>query len=184
MNPLRKITSIAIAIIFSLPAQANPWKLAEELLIHRNDKLTFTPTKDKYFTGGFLRDITFTEVKSSPKSFIVEGHILGKNTQAPWERISIYIGQDKESIPTLAAMTNSDGNFKFRLWIIEDDRESVIQTAKDFSGYLYAGGSFKKPNGISLGSYTQRFSLKSLIELSKKQEKQNIEPEKDPFTEQ
>ena len=175
---------IAIAIIFSFSAEGNPWKLAEELLIHRKEKLTFTPTKDIYFTAGFLRDITFTESDSSPKSYIIEGHIVGKNTQAPWERIPIYIGQDKDSIPTLAAMTNSDGNFKFRLWIKEDDRKSVIQTTKDFSGYLYAGGSFKKSTDYSLGSYTQRFSLKLLMELSKKQEKQDVKPKIDPFAEQ
>lgn len=178
---------IAIAIIFSISAQANPWKLAEELLIHRDDKLTFTPTEDKYFTGSFLRDIKFTEVDSSPKSFIVEGHILGKNTWAPRERIPIYIGHDKESIPTLAAMTNSDGNFKFRLWIKEGDREfgkSEIYTTKDFSGYLYAMGSFKKATDFSMPSYTQRFSLKLLMELNEKQAEQVVEPEIDPFAEQ
>ena len=88
------------------------------------------------------------------------------------ERIPIYVGKDKDSIPLLAAMTNCDGNFKFRLWVKEDERRLHIQTTKDFSGYLYARGSFEKSSSPILGSYTQRYSLRKLKNLGKQKAEQ------------
>ncbi len=140
-------------------------KLAEELLIREKDGLSFEPTRDENYSYGFLSDLTITEVTSSPKSYMLEGHIKHSNNGAPLERIPIYIGTDKVSIPKLAALTNSNGNFKFRLWIKEDERANKIQTTADFRGYLYAMGSFEKSLGLNpISTYTQRYSLKTLKE--------------------
>ena len=148
---------------------------AEELLIHSGEELRFEKTKDELFSHGYLSDICFTETTSSPKSYIVEGHIKHSNNGAPLERVAIYIGKDRETVPVLAAMTNCDGQFKFRLWIKEDERTQQVQTTTDFVGYLYAMGSFEKvrlPSGMDLGSYTQRYSLKELKGLYTKEGKQ------------
>lgn len=160
-------TLLFILAFTSCCVAENPWNLAEELLIHVDEKLQFKPTKDDFASHGYLSDITFTETTSSPRSFIVEGHIKHSNNGGALERVPIYVGQDKESMPILAAMTNCDGNFKFRLWIKEDERTHQVQTSKDFSGYLYAMGSFEKLK-FQTGSYTQRYSLKALKILSDK----------------
>lgn len=166
---MKKIAILLLSLTVTSPLSAeHPWKLAEELLIHLDNGISFEKTKDVHASYGYLSDITFTETKSSPKSYIVEGHIKHSNNGAPMERIPIYFGKDKDSIPLLAAMTNCDGNFKFRLWIKEYDRRLHIQTTKDFSGYLYAMGVFvNSALPLSLGSYTQRYSLKELKNLGK-----------------
>ena len=159
-------TFLFILVSTSHLSAEHPWKLAEELLIHVEDGLSFKETKDEHASHGYLSDIIFTETTSSPKSFIVEGHIKHSNNGGPLERIPVYFSKDKDSVPRLAAMTNCDGNFKFRLWIEEDERRLHIQTTKDFSGYLYAMGSFEvSALPLSLGSYTQRYSLRELKNL-------------------
>ena len=62
-------------------------------------------------------------------------------------------------------MTNSDGEFKFRLWIKEDKRSPPLSVPPDFAGYLYVGGYPSKTyrNRLRLMSgYSVRYKLSDL----------------------
>jgi hypothetical protein len=135
-------------------------------------------TKPKKDLPGFERLLDRITIEpssgSSLESFIVSGRVVSANTGAPLERISIFVGTEAGE-PRLAGLTNVDGEFKFRLWIKEDHRDLEIQVPKDFSGYLYIGGS-----GVtfSMGQFSQmttgllqadyrRYPLRRLRELSK-----------------
>jgi hypothetical protein len=105
---------------------------------------------------------------SSPTSFIVAGRVISDNTGSPVERIPIYIGVEGES-PKLAAMTNIDGEFKFRLWLKEDHRDLEIQVPPNFAGYLYVGGrSTINPWGENrlADGFSRRYSLQELRKLA------------------
>ncbi len=76
---------------------------------------------------------------TSPLSFLVSGRVISDNTGIGMERIAIFVGQEGEA-PELAAMTNADGDFKFRLWMKADHPNPGLKIPPDFSGYLYVGG--------------------------------------------
>lgn len=111
---------------------------------------------------------------SSPSSFIVSGRVVSDNNGGPLERIAIFVGSEGDN-PQLAGLTNADSEFKFRLWVKEDQRDSEIQVPKDFSGYLYIGESatitiVRQPivtAPVLIGADYRRYSLMSLRELSK-----------------
>ena len=110
---------------------------------------------------------------SSPTSFILAGRVVSGNTGAPLERISIYVGAEGES-PKLAAMTNVDGEFKFRLWIKEDHRDPEIHVPPSFVGYLYVDG---RQTTTAYGEtrlvegFSRRYPLQRLRELATPPEK-------------
>ncbi len=103
---------------------------------------------------------------SSPPSFFVSGRVISDNTGTGIERVAIFIGQEDQA-PELAAMTNADGDFKFRLWIMVDHRNPSVNIPPDFSGYLYVGGdpSLSHRNVLRLMSgYAVRYKLTELAE--------------------
>jgi hypothetical protein len=171
MNPIQQLVLGLLVIPSISMAGDQPWKMAEELLIHNREELKFEKSSDVNASHGFLASVSFTETTSSPRSVIIEGFVKHSNNHAPLERVPIYIGADKDSVPMLAGMTNCDGNFKFRLWIKEDQRTHQIQTSPNFEGYLYVMGSFEKSD-FPFGSYTQRYSLEELHRRFKKEAEQ------------
>lgn len=101
---------------------------------------------------------------SSPPSFFVSGRVISDNTGTGIERVAIFIGQENQA-PELAAMTNVDGDFKFRLWIKVDHRTPRVNIPPDFSGFLYVGGypSLTHRNVLRLMSgYSVRYQLTDL----------------------
>lgn len=106
---------------------------------------------------------------SSPPSFFVSGRVISDNTGLGSERIAIFIGQEDQA-PELAAMTNADGDFKFRLWIKVYDRNPRVNIPPDFSGYLYVGGdpSLTHRNVLRLMSgYAVRYKMTDLAKRNK-----------------
>jgi hypothetical protein len=102
---------------------------------------------------------------SSPTSHLLSGKIVSDNTGAGVERVALYIGADGKA-PSLAAMTNADGEFKFRLWIKKDGRSSNL-SVPSFDGFLYVGGYPSKTyrNRLRLMSgYSIRYKLKDLAD--------------------
>ena len=171
MKSIRHVVFCLMVIPALSLAGDQPWKMAEELMIHNREELKFEKTSDVNASHGFLASISFTETTSSPRSVIVEGFVKHSNNHAPLERVPIYIGADKDLVPTLAGMTNCDGNFKFRLWIKEDQRTNKIQTTPSFEGCLFIMGSFEKSD-FPIGIYTQRFNLAELHRQFKKETEQ------------
>jgi hypothetical protein len=134
-------------------------------------------TKPQKARPGFQRlldRITIEPSDSSPSSFIVSGRVVSDNNGGPLERIAIFVGSEGDN-PQLAGLTNADGEFKFRLWVKEDQRDSEIQVPKDFSGYLYVSESapitiVRQPiltAPVLIGADYRRYSLMRLRELSK-----------------
>lgn len=140
-------------------------------------------TKPKKDLPGFERLLDRISIEpsqgSSPSSYIVSGRVVSGNTGAPLERIPVLIGSDGVE-PRLAGLTNVDGEFKFRLWIKEDHRDSEIQVSSDFSGFLYVGGSQQililgpspsfSNERLRQTDY-RRYPLKRLLEISKARKK-------------
>jgi hypothetical protein len=113
--------------------------------------------------------------KSLETSFIVSGQVVNANLGSPSERVFVLIGIDKEK-PKLAALTNVDGEFRFRLWIKKGQRDEEIQVLDDFSGFLYLADSLEVTllrTGVPKGTkfeqipnpFFRRYSLKRLVEL-------------------
>lgn len=105
-------------------------------------------------------------VGSSPRSYILSGRVKSDNTGIGLERIALFVGGENQA-PRLAAMTNSDGDFKFRLWVKQPDRRPTLQVPPDFSGFLYVGGhpSLTYRNRLRLMSgYSIRYRLTELAE--------------------
>lgn len=101
---------------------------------------------------------------SSPPSYFISGKVASDNTGTGVERVALFVGADGKA-PLLAGMTNSDGEFKFRLWIKEDDRSPSLSVSPAFDGYLYVGGypSLTYRNRLRLmAGYTIRYKLTDL----------------------
>ncbi len=103
----------------------------------------------------------------SPTSYVLSGKIVSDNTGVGLERVALFVGMDGKA-PSLAAMTNMDGEFKFRLWIKDNDRSSKLSVS-DTSGFLYVGGHPSKTyrNRLRLMSgYSLRYQLKELADAT------------------
>ena len=101
---------------------------------------------------------------SSPPSYVFSGKVASDNTGTGVERVALFVGADGKA-PLLAGMTNSDGEFKFRLWIKEDDRSPSLSVSPAFDGYLYVGGypsrTYRNRLRLMTG-YTIRYKLTDL----------------------
>ena len=73
---------------------------------------------------------------SSPTSFIVAGKVVDNNAGAPQERVPILLSSPLHT-PRLAALSNVDGEFRFRLWLKEDQRISHLMTPTLNDAILY-----------------------------------------------
>ena len=101
---------------------------------------------------------------SSPPSYLISGKVVSDNTGFGVERVALFVGADGKA-PLLAGMTDSDGEFKFRLWIKEDNRSPSLSVSPAFDGYLYVGGypSLTYRNRLRLmAGYTIRYKLTDL----------------------
>lgn len=102
-------------------------------------------------------------------AFFVSGRVISDNTGIGIERVAIFIGQEDQA-PKLAAMTNADGDFKFRLYIKDDQRDPKVSIPPNFSGYLYVGGEPSRIQGDELrlmSGYAVRYKMRDLAELNK-----------------
>ncbi len=103
---------------------------------------------------------------SSSTSFLLSGKIVSDNTGAGVERVALFVGPDGKA-PMLAGMTNADGEFKFRLWIKDGQRNSQL-SLPSFQGFLYVGGYPSKTyrNRLRLMSgYSVRYRLQDLADV-------------------
>jgi len=112
-----------------------------------------------------ISQISFTPSESSPRSFVVSGKVVSDNTGTGIERVLIRVGEESV-IPAVAGMTNVDGEFKFRLWIDEDDRRPGPEVKQPFGGYLYVGGhvsDLEVKGSSGIGSNVRRYKLSQLF---------------------
>ncbi len=168
-----KHTSIIATIVLCLLfAQV---LLAQEVQLHtlgesvdldaRAPRVVVTSAIPRPGHESILCRFSITPGDSSPTSYLLSGKVVSDNTGVGVERVALFIGPDGIA-PSLAAMTNADGEFKFRLWITEDDRPPKL-SLPTFAGSLYVGGvpSQTYRNRLRLMSgYSIRYQLKDLAD--------------------
>jgi hypothetical protein len=102
-------------------------------------------------------------------AFFVSGRVISDNTGIGIERVAVFIGQEDQA-PELAAMTNADGDFKFRLYIKVDHLDPKVNIPPNFSGYVYVGGEPSRTQGDVLrlmSGYAVRYKMSDLAERNK-----------------
>ncbi len=149
--------------------------LAQEVQLHtlgesvdldaRAPRVDVTPAIPRPGYESILCRFSISPGDSSPTSYLLSGKVVSDNTGVGVERVALFIGPDGIA-PSLAAMTNADGEFKFRLWIADDDRPSKLSLPK-FAGFLYVGGDPSKTyrnRQRLMSGYSIRYELKDLAD--------------------
>lgn len=75
---------------------------------------------DGVFQSIDLEKTKFEESTSTPRAIVVSGRVISHVAGADKENIAIYVNSPLHA-PRLAALTNSDGDFKFRLFLTDVD---------------------------------------------------------------
>ncbi|MDM4019506.1 hypothetical protein [Roseiconus lacunae] len=169
MNNLLGSLSLSVSLLFIgvLTAQDGPiYKLGQSVdLDARAPDVDVTQAVPRPGHESILSRLEITpSYGSSPPSYFVSGRVVSDNTGSGVERAALFVGPDGKA-PLLAGMTNSDGEFKFRLWIKEDQRSPALAVTPDFDGFLYVGGYPSKTyrNRLRLMSgYSVRYKLSDL----------------------
>ncbi|MDF1814336.1 MAG: hypothetical protein P1V20_19175 [Verrucomicrobiales bacterium] len=153
---------ISISMLLAQGGQLNRMSGQEVMIQRFNNELLTQHVKDVPGLCKVVSQISFVPSDSSPsKSFIVAGKVVSDNTGAGLERVLVWIGKES-SFPVVAAMTNVDGEFKFRLWIDDHDRRLQPAVKTSFEGYLYVGGHLAGINTKET-QYVRRYALKELL---------------------
>ena len=107
-------------------------------------------TKEKMFADHILNRPQLVQFSvsamegSSPQCYIVYGKVTDSNAGASWERCEILFSSPTHSL-RLAGLTDARGEFRFRLWLKEDQRITPLQTPRLEDGVVYVstrnGGS-------------------------------------------
>ncbi len=141
------------------------WEFGEKVYAKTVVKLKVEKAEQDRRPHAILRNIRFEKSESSPPSYIVSGKVTGSNTHFPADKLKIYFSLEPDEIPTLCAMTNLDGEFKFRLWVKVDKRTQNIETNEAHDGYLWVGGHFSNTvdRFSAFENHTVRIPLASLI---------------------
>jgi hypothetical protein len=168
MKTLFKCLVVYLAAIAFLMASDDLLDSAggEAVVIKRIDGGITTELGREMLGGAVIPRISFTfSPNSSPRSCIVAGKVVSDNTGTGLERVLIRIGEESKA-PVVAAMTNVDGEFKFRLWIDEDDYRHELETKEPFAAFLYVGGHVTDLDQTSplatFGAFVRRYKLAEL----------------------
>ena len=114
-----------------------------------------------------LISFSVTPGKTNPESFILTGRVVSNNTGGAWERLPIFFGSPLHS-PKLAALSDADGRFSFRVYLKQDHRDTEFQTPTLAEGAVYLGGSFDDQLELTHGLCR----IYSLADLQKPENKQ------------
>lgn len=95
-----------------------------------------------------LHKFSVTRESESSSSYIVSGTVTDNNSGIAMELVPISFASPLHG-PKLAGMTNAFGEFRFRIWIKQENQNLRLETPKLEEGILYLGES---PTGfISVG---------------------------------
>lgn len=142
-------------------------EVGQAVVIKRIDGgITTEPGREMIGGRAVISRISFAlSPDSSPRSYIVAGKVVSDNTGTGLERVLIRIGEESKA-PVVAAMTNVDREFKFRLWIDEDDCRLELETKEPFAAFLYVGGQVTDLDQTgplaTLGGFVRRYKLAEL----------------------
>ena len=130
--------------------------------------------QNRIFTS-VLVSFVVEEGHSSPPSFILSGKVVSNNTGGPIEGVAISIRAPGQA-PRLAAISDTDGSFRFRVWIdaapqsIPPSTEQMYINLRQPSitdGDLCLGGAFDT-NRVMVSGTVSRYSLGDLKAAAKK----------------
>ena len=88
-----------------------------------------------------VQDLTVTAGESSPASFILAGRVLSNNSGGAIEFSPVFFGSTLH-LPRLAALTNSRGEFSFRVWIHAQAQHSRLEATDIRQATIYLDGLF------------------------------------------
>ena len=172
MNIILKFAVLIYPAIGLLPLNADDSstiRRGEAVLLNVTPSAVEISLTDPRMGPIISRVVITSTLGSSPPSYFISGQVVSDNTGTGLERVPICIGRDSQ-VPVLAAMSNADGDFKFRLWIKTDNSAPKISVPQDFSGYLYVGGYLSVPNsnGIRLrdGTVLQSATPQNDVQLT------------------
>lgn len=116
--------------------------------------------------------VTPIEGLHSSPSLILAGKVVSNNTGFPQEFVPIFFGSTLH-LPRLAALTNANGEFSFRVWVSKPDGQPLSHrlAAADISdSTLYLGGEFNEKAEM-VSSKTHIHSLGEFLKKTPKQKK-------------
>ena len=168
-------------------------KIAKAVEIVRVEKPVFSPV---------IAHLSVTPEQSTPPSVIVSGQVVSNNSGTAQEFAPIFLGSTLH-LPRLAALTNVDGEFRFRVWLldkpydkrIEEHNQKLLSGSRQWqwkmgsrllsliSGEvtLYLDGLYNK-DAEMVSSYTHIYPLGRLSERSAQQKPQNSGPSTKSFS--
>jgi hypothetical protein len=134
-----------------------------------------------------LERFSITQGESLPESVIVAGRVVDNNAGGPEEGIPVFFGSRCHN-PCLAAMTDAFGEFRFRVWLREEQRDPKKTSPSTFrfdvdlvsggtrrpplaspsveDGTLYIGGRLDEHMELT-STATRAYSIKELLPKSK-----------------
>lgn len=150
---------------------------------------------DEPVFGTALCNFAVKEASSTPPSVILSGRVVSNNSGGAQERVPLFFGSTLHH-PRLAALTNVDGEFRFRVWLRDRPVErlslkpteviigprmkksasrlqhwptrDILQTTTLREATLYLEGDFNK-DAEMVSSFTHVYSLRQFLEQSAKQ---------------
>lgn len=158
-------------------------RIGESVRVSSTTTVAYKETDYERGNDVTLHRIKVSKSESYPPSYIVTGRIISANTLGPADSVFIFVGRNDALPPKLAAMSNEDGEFKFRLWIQQDAMRDRVSVADDLAGYLYVDG---KPLVDERGRLTlvsgksRRYALDALVTYSNASSTESTEPSANP----
>ena len=110
-------------------------------------------------------NFSIAQTQSTPPSVILAGKVVSNNSGGAQEFTPIFFGSTFHP-PRLAALTDVNGEFRFRVWLLDRPRkgEQLRLTAKTMGeSTLYLEGKFDK-DAEMISSYTHIHSLREFLE--------------------
>ena len=165
-----------IAVVLALPLAVRPNENSMLPSTTANIKIgkTIEITRlDEPVFRNVVCDFSITPASSSPPSVILAGKVVNNNSGTVEEFVPIFFGSTLHH-PRLAALTNVNGEFRFRVWLVDKPtgkppalaaRETAVTTRLQAlmirEGILYLEGKFDKDGEMASG-YTHIHSLREV----------------------
>lgn len=145
--------------------------------------LEVTSLKERVI-GNVIVDFSVTPDANPMSSFILTGKVVNTNSGTGMEFIPIFYGS-KLHLPRMAALTNVDGEFRFRVQVVEKPDGGVgrwLYTADINESAVYLDGKFNEKARM-VSSETNVYSLADFLKTFPLEARALVLPSLDSITE-
>ncbi len=124
--------------------------------------------------GEVLDRIAFDMARLDTSHYVVSGRVVSTNAGFGLNLVPIYIGTGSHA-PRLAGVTNQDGEFKFRLLVIEPTASNWLYIPPSLDGFLYVGGlpsvnrDYLQLEAALEDGFSERYPIKGLMDWASRQ---------------